>query len=98
MRTHLILFVAVTVVASVSFSAQVGARPDWPQWRGPQRSGHATLTAPATWPATLTKRWEVVVGAGHSSPIIAGHRVVVHTRENNQEIVRSLDLTTGKEQ
>jgi outer membrane protein assembly factor BamB len=98
MRAILILFIVVAVLAGASGVAQVGARPDWPQWRGPQRSGVATLAAPATWPAALTKRWEAVVGVGHSSPIIAGDRVVIHTRESNQEIVRALDLQTGKEQ
>jgi outer membrane protein assembly factor BamB len=97
MRAGLILFVAFSVVAGGSFAAQVGGRADWPQWRGPQRSGLAVLAAPAAWPATLTKRWEAVVGVGHSSPIIVGDRVVLHTRENDQEIVRALDLKTGKE-
>jgi outer membrane protein assembly factor BamB len=39
----------------------------------------------------------VTVGAGHSSPVISGNRVVIHTREGEREVTRALDLETGKE-
>ena len=77
-------------------AAQTGGT-DWPQWRGPQRNGEATLTAPATWPASLTKRWEVAAGAGHSSPVISGNRVVLHARDGEREVVRAIDLDTGRD-
>ncbi len=36
----------------------------WPQWRGPARDGVASaFTAPTTWPAQLTKKWQATVGA-----------------------------------
>jgi outer membrane protein assembly factor BamB len=75
--------------------AQAGR--DWPQWRGASRDGTAHLNVPATWPAALAKRWEVTVGSGHSSPVTVGDRVFVHTRQNDREGVRALDLATGKE-
>jgi outer membrane protein assembly factor BamB len=87
--------VLIAIVASLEAWAQAPAQ--WPQWRGPARDGVATLTMPAAWPASLTKRWEVPVGAGHSSPVIASGRIVVHTRQDTREIVRALDLETGKE-
>lgn len=83
------------VLAGTFFSAQAAAQ--WPQWRGPQRNGVAPAPAPATWPATLTKRWEVVVGLGHSSPVVAGERVVIHSRSGDREVLRAIDLMTGKE-
>jgi outer membrane protein assembly factor BamB len=70
---------------------------DWSQWRGPDRSGIAPFTAPATWPRSLTKQWEVTVGVGHSSPVVAGTRVILHSREGEREVTRALDLKTGKE-
>jgi len=70
--------------------------PDWPQWRGPARDG-SVAELPAAWPDALTKRWEVAVGVGHASPVVSGNRVVVMAREGDQEIVRALDLTSGKE-
>ena len=70
----------------------------WPQWRGPARDGVAsTFTVPTTWPAQLTKKWEATVGVGHSSPVVAGNRVVVHARQNTQEIVAAYDLGSGKQ-
>ncbi len=69
---------------------------DWPQWRGPRRDGSADAL-PSQWPEALKKRWEIQVGAGHASPVVSGNRVVVFAREGDQEIVRALDLATGKE-
>lgn len=69
----------------------------WPQWRGPNRDGVASsFTAPATWPAQLTKRWQATVGVGHASPVVAGNRVVVHARQGTREIVAAYDLASGK--
>jgi outer membrane protein assembly factor BamB len=69
----------------------------WPQWRGPTRDGVVSATLPARWPETLKKCWEVPVGAGHASPVVSGDRLVVIARQGEQEIVRALDLSSGKE-
>ena len=73
------------------------AGTDWPQWRGPSRDGLVDAALPAQWPQALKKRWEVPVGAGHSGPVVSGNRVVVIAREGDQEIVRALDVASGKE-
>ena len=70
---------------------------DWPQWRGPARDGSVDAALPTQWPEALKKRWEITVGAGHASPVVSGNRVVVIAREGDQEIVRALDVTSGKE-
>ena len=70
---------------------------DWPQWRGPRRDGSVAATLPAQWPETLTKRWETPVGAGHASPVVSGNRVVVIARQDEREVVRALDVASGKE-
>jgi outer membrane protein assembly factor BamB len=70
---------------------------DWPQWRGPTRDGSVTAALPAQWPETLKKRWETPVGIGHASPVVSGNRVVVIAREGDQEIVRALDIESGRE-
>lgn len=92
--TALIVFVITTLVL-VPVAAQ--APREWSQWRGPQRDGVVQFNPPASWPQTLTRRWEIPVGAGHSSPVVAGDRVVVHSRENDREITRAVDLESGKE-
>ena len=70
---------------------------DWPQWRGPRRDGSVDAALPAQWPEALKKRWETPVGAGHASPVVSGNRVVVIAREGEHEIVRALDVASGKE-
>src|SRR6187431_3407629 len=79
----------------ISFATAQGQ--DWPQWRGPNRDGSIGAALPAQWPEALTKRWETPVGIGHASPVVSGNRVVVIGREGDQEIVRALDVASGKE-
>jgi outer membrane protein assembly factor BamB len=102
---------AVKVLAMVTALAAIGGgalvseaqqKPaatgaDWPQWRGPTRDGFISDGLPAQWPEALKKRWETPVGTGHASPVVSGNRVVVIAREGDQEIVRALDLASGKE-
>ena len=78
--------------------AQAQSPAAWPQWRGPARDGVASaFTVPTAWPAQLTKKWEAAVGVGHASPVVAGNRVVVHTREGTRERVAAYDLASGKQ-
>jgi outer membrane protein assembly factor BamB len=87
----------LTMISTLVASLHAQSPAEWSQWRGPARDGAAAFSAPAAWPATLTKRWEVAVGSGHSSPVIAGDRVIIHTRQGEREVTRALDLHTGKE-
>lgn len=101
-RSLLAAFAALSAVAGVDGFSQTrqggdGAGPGWPQWRGPARDGTVPSALPAQWPESLTKRWEVSAGAGHASPVVSGNRVIVFARQGDLEIVRALDLTTGKE-
>jgi outer membrane protein assembly factor BamB len=57
----------------------------------------SAFTVPTTWPAQLTKKWEATVGVGHASPVVAGNRIVVHTRQDNRELVTAYDLESGKQ-
>jgi outer membrane protein assembly factor BamB len=75
----------------------VSSAQDWPQWRGPNRDGVVAATAfPKTWPESLKLKWKVTVGVGHSSPVVAGGRVFLHSRQEEQEVVSCFDLNTGK--
>jgi outer membrane protein assembly factor BamB len=71
---------------------------DWPQWRGPNRDGvvHG-VTVPEKWPKTLEEAWKVEVGEGYSSPVVVGGNVYVFTRQNDNEVVLCLAVTSGKE-
>ena len=70
-------------MASVVLDAQ-----DWPQWRGPARDGLITgFKEPSKWPGTLTQRWKVEVGSGYATPLIAGDRIYVFSRQGEDEVM-----------
>ena len=92
MKALRVLCVSVSLwLASLSVSAQ-----QWPQWRGPARDGVAAATVPAVWPATLTKKWQVDVGEGYSTPVVADGRVYVHARTGELETITAYEVATGK--
>ena len=98
MTTVTLWFFGAAILAAVSTVAFAQATATgWSQWRGPRRDGTVTAQVPATWPATLTKKWEITVGGGHSSPVVAGGRVIIHARQGDREITRAVSLDTGKE-
>ena len=93
MRRALAAIALLTALAA----ADAQTSTDWPQWRGPNRDGSVPAALPAQWPEVLKKRWEIPVGTGHASPVVSGSRVVVFARQGDEEIVRALDLASGKE-
>jgi outer membrane protein assembly factor BamB len=71
---------------------------DWPQWRGPQRDGHAPgATAIASLPREVKPSWKVPVGPGFSSPVVSGGKLVYLDAQNGKEVAHCLDAATGKE-
>lgn len=70
---------------------------DWPQWRGPRRDGVADgFVEPKAWPEKLTLKWKVTVGEGHSSPVVSGGTIYMHTRQGDDEVVSALRLEDGQ--
>jgi outer membrane protein assembly factor BamB len=87
----------ITLLIALTLSSTCFAQ-DWNQWRGPKRDAVvASFSAPATWPDKLKPLWKVQVGIGHSSPVVAGKRVFVHTRKDENEVVSCFDLDSGKQ-
>jgi len=70
------------VVAVIAASVAIGsanAAVEWPQWRGPFSTGMAIGDAPVHWGASNI-RWQMPIpGRGHSTPVIAGHRMFLTT-------------------
>src|SRR5918992_463424 len=88
--------VASTVLGCTAVGASLLAA-DWPQWRGPNRDGAgAVFTEPAQWPEKLIERWKVAVGSGHSSPVLVGNRIYLHSRQQDNEVIAAFDAQTGK--
>ena len=95
-----VLLLALPACALLAWP-QADATPpsfDWPQWRGPNRDGQVAGLAPrASWPEALTPGSKLTVGTGHASPIVSGDRVYQFSREGESEVVRALDLASGRE-
>jgi outer membrane protein assembly factor BamB len=71
---------------------------DWPQWRGPHRDNKvAGFKAPAAWPKELTRKWQVKVGIGESSPLLIGDKVYTFGRQGDEEVALCLNAADGKE-
>jgi outer membrane protein assembly factor BamB len=81
----------VSAVAVMNLWAQ-----DWPQWRGPNADGVTRFTAPRTWPEKLAAKWKVTVGEGYASPLFAGGRILMFTRQEDDEVAMSIDPGSGK--
>jgi outer membrane protein assembly factor BamB len=74
------------------------AAENWSQWRGTNRDGVVLDVAPRkTWPPELQLKWQIEVGFGHSSPIVAGDRVYIFTRQDDKEVIRAVSQADGKE-
>jgi outer membrane protein assembly factor BamB len=70
---------------------------DWPQWRGPNRDGHAGTHTAVAVPAELKPVWKVAVGGGHSAPVVADGKLVFLDENGTSETAHALDAATGRE-
>lgn len=71
------------------------AGADWPQWRGPRRTGQSSEAY--QWPARGPKQvWQIQIGQGYSAPSVTGGRVYVVGNQAGQDVIQCLDLRTGK--
>jgi len=78
-------------------SAQTPSGDYWPGWLGPHRNGWVDdFQPPARWPEQLSKLWQVEVGTGYGSPLVAEGRVYQHARQGNDEVVWCFDLESGE--
>src|SRR6267142_1006710 len=72
---------------------------DWPQWRGPFRTGYASPDAPPvnSLPADSQPAWRISVGGGFSSPVVSRGKLLYLDEHDGQEWAHLLDAATGKE-
>jgi outer membrane protein assembly factor BamB len=73
---------------------------DWPQFLGPYRNGISGETGllqswPDKGPPML---WEKPVGEGFSGPVVAGSKLIIFHRVENNDVIECLDAVTGKGQ
>lgn len=92
------MFLRVLPALAVLVSTSVAA--DWPQWRGPARTGYVPEGQPL--PETLAAEpksvWRLSIGDGFASPIVSGGRVFYLDNQGGIEVAHAVDAATGKEQ
>jgi outer membrane protein assembly factor BamB len=89
---------SLAVVLLTPFCALAG---EWPQWLGPTRDGVSTEKV-APWKAAPDVAWRHKVGEGHSSPVVAGGKLFLHTRRAQpdkqkvfEEVLAAYDAKSG---
>ena len=92
------LLLAAVALGGLSLSAQAA---DWPQWRGPERTGISKETGLLkAWPPEGPRlAWQVKdVGAGYSTPAVVGERLfLISNRGAENEFVQALSVKDGKQ-
>jgi outer membrane protein assembly factor BamB len=88
---HILL--AALVLLTIPALAQ-----DWPQWRGPDRTGHVSPTAPVptSLPADPKILWHIPQANGVASPVVSNNRVFTLDAADNKETVHAYDAATGQ--
>jgi len=87
----------VLVIVTTTVGAQNAAQ-DYPQWRGKSGDGSASaFVSPSTWPDSLNRRWRIDVGEGYATPLVIGDTVYVFARRDGNELLLSIDASTGAE-
>jgi outer membrane protein assembly factor BamB len=82
-------------IVAVTIFVLAGYASDWPQFLGPARNG--TYSAPSSEFSLKSARmlWKKDIGAGFSSPVLAGGKLILFHRIGNDEVVECLDAATG---
>ena len=92
---------AVTSCVMAVALAGVSLEADWPEWRGPNRSGASAETnLPSSWsPDGENLAWKAPVGS-RSAPVVFGDRVYLYTADGTGDTARerliALDANTGQ--
>jgi len=90
--------VLVAIAAGFTFAANSGPT-DWPQWRGPDRTGLSKETGLLkSWPDEGPKQlWKITgLGEGYSTPSISGGRIYLLGTKGKDEYMICLDEKNGE--
>jgi outer membrane protein assembly factor BamB len=80
------------------FFAAITQAADWPQWRGPLRTGYvpASEAVPKELPVVPKVLWHMPLTDGVSSPVVAGGKVICLDGRQNKEVVHAFDAASGQ--
>jgi outer membrane protein assembly factor BamB len=100
MATPTMLKTGAAALFAIGLCSSAGSQTnpaDWPQWRGPNRDGHAVgFVPPKAWPERLTLRWQIDVGSGYATPLLVGNRIYMFSRQGENDVMAALDAASGK--
>ena len=100
MKSRLLTIIASVCLCVSTLSATSSATSDWPQWRGPDRSGVSPEKGLLKqWPAGGPKLlWQVNdIGDGYSTPVVVGTRIYLMSNTGMEnEFVQALSTRDGK--
>ena len=70
---------------------------DWPQWRGPDRTGHVPVgvAVPENLPGSPKILWHIPLGDGVASPVVSGGKVFYLDHQKGKEIVHAASAVDG---
>jgi outer membrane protein assembly factor BamB len=86
---------AALIALAFVFTLHAG---DWPQWRGPNRDGHAAESFQLTsLPKELKPIWKLPIGPGFSAPIVVGGTVIYADDQDGKEVLHRIDALTHAE-
>ena len=95
--------IAATLAFALAMAAITGGQPtpvgDWPQWRGPDRTGLSKESGLIKqWPASgPAKVWSAAnLGAGYGSIAVSGDRIFVQGMKGRDSVVSILNRADGK--
>ena len=106
-----ILVIGCTVVATTLTLASDSARPqspstlnpqlstgNWPQWRGPNRTGYAQDAQNITsLPKEVKPVWKIDIGGGFAAPVVQGNALIYVDENGSREFAHRIDAATGRE-
>jgi outer membrane protein assembly factor BamB len=93
------LVLVISVGIGSTLTSQAPPSTDWPQWRGPDRSGVSRETGLLKeWPKSGPPQiWSVSdLGSGYGSISTSGDRIFVQGMKNRQSVITALNRADGK--
>ena len=77
----------------------VALAADWPQWRGPLRTGQVPPGEPVPDKLSIEPKlvWRIKVGEGLASPVVAAGKVFYFDNSDGKETIHAISVSTSAE-
>ena len=99
MKQKILFAILFALALAPLATGRAGGEPDWPQWRGPERTSLSKETGlMKSWPATgPTVAWTISnLGPGYGSVAIKDDRIYIQGVKNSESVLFCLNRADGK--